>query len=169
MSTPSVKQPGLVETRYKVVIEPASDIDARLLKRFALFREPGPGLESPLTEDETKMLDALSRHHRGYVLDRVVKVTVEASATLLVIPGQVGVLIACRGPAAGRYAASGAPTETVLRGKPVGSNGALLFGLSPDGVREQVVELADGSTASVLHCSADRYVADALNSPPSRG
>jgi hypothetical protein len=120
--------------RCSIRAESASDIDPRLLKRFALFRESGPDPDGQLTEYETKALDALSLHHKGYVRGRAVKVVVSTSTTLFVLPGRDGVLIAQRGPAARRYAASGAPTETVLRGKPVGRYGALLFGLSPDGV-----------------------------------
>jgi hypothetical protein len=148
-------------------MEPASDIDPRLLKRFALFRGPGPDPDGQLTEDETKVLDALSRHREGYVLDCAVKVVVSTSTTLLVIPGRDGVLIAQRGPAARRYAASGAATETVLRGKPVGSYGALLFGLSPDGVKEQVVELADGSTESAPVTRNVFAVIDQTRTPPN--
>lgn len=147
-------------------MKPEGDIDPRLLKRFALFREPGPDPDGPLTEDETKALEALSRHHEGYAVDRAVKVVVDTSVTLLVVPGQDGVLVAQRGPAARRYAASGALTETVLRGKPVGSYGALLFGLSPDGVKQQVVELADGSSESVPVTRNVFAVLDQTRTPP---
>ena len=40
----------------------------------------------------------------------------------------------------------GAPLETVLDGGPILTSGATIFGLAPDGVTEQRVLLADGST-----------------------
>jgi hypothetical protein len=124
-------------------------IDPKLLKNFALFREPLPGPDGPLEEAQLQVIEMLSRSGADFVRSRATKVLLDGRLTLLVLPGADGVLVFPPHPD-GRYrSAAGAFTESLLNGRPVGSSGALIFGLAIDRIQFQSVRLQDGSTVEV--------------------
>ncbi len=124
-------------------------IDPKLVKSFALFREPAPGPDGPLDAAELRAIERMSRRFTEFALTRTAKVVLEGDLAFLVVPGVDGILMLPPIEAGRPFAAMGAKTETLLKGRPVGSSGSLVFGLAVDGVRLQSVELADGSTVEV--------------------
>jgi hypothetical protein len=60
----------------------------------------------------------------------------------------------------------GAPLATVLRGKPIVTSGATIYGLAPDGVAVQQVVGADGSAISAPVVSNVYELFDPSWSPP---
>jgi hypothetical protein len=123
-------------------------IDRKLVENFALFREPVPGPDGPLDEAQLRAVEFLSRRGTDFVLGRTAKVVLEASLTMLVVPGIAGVLMLAPDRDGRFNAAVGANTEALLKGRPVGSFGSLVFGLAVDGVEWAPVRLTDGSTAT---------------------
>ena len=69
--------------------------------------------------------------------------------TLLVVPGIEGVLMLAPDRDGKFNSASGAPTEALLEGNPVGSSAAHIFGLAADRIQLQSVRLQDGSSIDV--------------------
>jgi hypothetical protein len=124
-------------------------IDPKLVTGFALFREPVPGADGPLTAAERRAVEGMSGRLTKFAFTRTAKVVLEGGLTFLVVPGADGVLMLPPPDADQGFAALGADTQTLLTGRPVGSSGSLVFGLAVDGVRLQSVELADGSTVDV--------------------
>lgn len=128
---------------------PEPIIDPKLVKSFALFREPIPGPDGPLDDAELRAIERISRRFTEFALARTAKVVLEGGVAFLVVPGIDGILMLPPIDAGRSLAALGAKTETLLKGRPVGSSGSLVFGLAVDGVRLQSVQLADGSTVEV--------------------
>ncbi len=85
----------------------------------------------------------------GLIVSQARSVELEASLKVLVVPGKRGAfLVVSTVRPDGRPAVfgGGAPLETVLDRGPILTSGATIFGLAPDGITEQRVLLADGST-----------------------
>ncbi len=148
-------------------------VDPRLIERFALFREPGPGPDGPLDEGEREVLalraELFATAPRRQLRERVAakrlifgevrKVVLDAERVILVIPGGAGLHVLVRSAKHGSTAGAGASIEGCLQGRPILSLGRTLVGLAPDGVDRQPVELRDGRIghASVRH---NTYVID---------
>jgi hypothetical protein len=126
-----------------------TSIDPTLLKNFALFRELERDPDGPLEDAERRAIELTSGRLGEYEFARTARVVLEADLTFLVVPGADGVLMLPPIRPGRPFSAAGARTETLLKGKPVGSSGSLLFGLAVDGVELHEVELADGSVAEV--------------------
>lgn len=146
-------------------------MDHRLIERFALFREPGPGPDGPLDEDEQEVV-ALRREiwesaprraretiasrlaAKGLIAEEVRKVVLDSERVMLVIPGSARMHVLVRS-VKDRVTTGGGGTsvEGCLQGRPVLSLGQTLVGLAPDGTDRQPVEFRDGSTgfAPVRH------------------
>ncbi len=124
--------------------EPAP-IDARLVDRFALFREDLPGADGSLEDAEAQAIVRMAEFGGDYAFARTTKVILADGLTFLVVPGPDGVLMLPPFDGGGT-AAIGASTDSLLRALPVGSSGSLVFGLAADGVLLQPVALSDGST-----------------------
>jgi hypothetical protein len=130
-------------------------VDPRLVERFALFREPGPGPDGPLDHDEVEWVEDLRARalspgglplaKKGLAFDNVRKVVLSPTRDLLAIPGRAGIHISVRSTEqSARYGAS-TGVDRRLEGKPILSVGPYLIGLAVDDVREQPVEFRDGS------------------------
>lgn len=121
-------------------------VDARLVARFAVCRDAPPvhtaELDARAMEMIARMTSRPGTQRHVPVAARAVKVVVNPSLTVVVIPGKDGVLMLV--PES--RVAFGARTEAILNGSPIGSIGPLVLGLAPDGVEEQSVSLSDGST-----------------------
>jgi hypothetical protein len=120
-------------------------VDARLVERFAVCRDRPAGHEAQPDAGTLGIVAQVASRpgarRQGPVVARARKVVVSPSLTVVVVPGQRGVLIVL--PDA--RTAFGAQTEAILDGSPIGSIGPLLVGLAPDGVEQQPVMLSDGS------------------------
>lgn len=140
-------------------------IDPRLIERFALFREAGPGPDGPLDEADKTIVarreeiaagsSRIAQRLAGYglVFSEVRRVDLDADHVMLVIPGSAGVFLLVRNVSGQGTGGSSAGIERPLQGRPILTIGSMLFGLAPDGVERQRVEFRDGSTgeAPVLH------------------
>jgi hypothetical protein len=126
-----------------------ADIDPKLVKNFALFRELEQSPDGPLEDAERRAIEMMSGRFNAYDFAGTAKVVLAGDLTFLVVPGTDGVLMLPPVRPGQRFSAAGARTEALLKGKPVGSSGSLLFGLAVDGVQLHSVDLADGSTAEV--------------------
>jgi hypothetical protein len=129
----------------------AHRVDPELVRRFSLFRDAQPADSVPLDERD---LSAIQRFVSGGGGDRfglsaddAKKVVVNQAVTVLVVPGKDGVSVMMLEPGAG-FSAFWAPSESVVAGHPVGSVGATVIGLAPDGVAAQPVVLAGDTTVS---------------------
>jgi hypothetical protein len=128
----------------------SSSIDPKLVNNFALFREPAPGPDGPLDEPQLRAIASLPPHFGAkFALSRTAKVVLDGGLTLLVVPGSEGVLMLAPNSDGNFNSASGAPTGALLEGNPVGSSGALIFGLAVDPIQLQSVRLQDGSSVEV--------------------
>jgi hypothetical protein len=138
-------------------------IDPRLLDHFALFREPGPGPDGPLDDDEENVVafreeiaagqsSQAGRHlaRLGLVFTEVRRVVLGSDRVMLVIPGSAGLLLHVRNT--GRRQGGGSTTDIdgCLEGRPILSSNQTLFGLAPDGVELQPVEFRDGSIGEAV-------------------
>jgi hypothetical protein len=86
----------------------SGNIDPRLLEHFALFREPGPGPDGALDEDEAEVvtfreeLASGSSHvgqrlaRLGLVFNEVRRVALDSERVMLVIPGRAGLFMHVR-------------------------------------------------------------------------
>jgi hypothetical protein len=145
-------------------------MDPRLIERFALFREPGPGPGGPLDEDEQEVVtlrrdiwESASQGQperivsklaaKGLIAAEVRKVVLDSERVMLVIPGSAGMLVLVRTAKDHTTAGATAPVAGSMQGHPVLSSGPTLVGLAPDGVDRQPVEFRDGSVgyAPVRH------------------
>ncbi|HZV25875.1 MAG TPA: hypothetical protein VFG00_06265 [Acidothermaceae bacterium] len=126
-----------------------ADIDPKLVKSFGLFRELERDPDGPLEDAERRTIEMMAGRFGKYDFARTAKVVLAGDLTFLVVPGVDGVLMLPPVRPGQPFSAAGARTETLLRGKPVGSSGSLVFGLAVDGVQLHSVELADRSTAEV--------------------
>jgi hypothetical protein len=133
---------------------PADAVDHRLLERFAVFRasDSPEALDARQVAAVEKVVGTGGARRLGLIgwLARAVRVS--SSLTVVAVPGSSGVLLLVPGRD-GRTAGFGAMANSVLRGTPIGTAGPLVFGMAPDGVTEQSVELRDGSrvSARVVH------------------
>lgn len=130
---------------------------AELIDRFALFREQpvlSAAASDPVVARTMERMMAVMGERWGLVPARATTVDVTPDITMVVIPGTagVGVLIGERRAdgSPGRWG-SGADLEVVFRGDPICESGRpdgsrMIFGLAPDGVAEQPILRADGST-----------------------
>jgi hypothetical protein len=144
-------------------------IDPRLVKHFALFREPGPGPDGPLDEADKEVLAlraevASGSSHAGLrlasyglVFGEARRVELNPERVMLVIPGSGGVQMLVRsskrhedGRSFDGTAGSVTGIDGLIDGRPILSAGRTLFGLAPDGVELQRVEFRDGSTGEAL-------------------
>ena len=127
----------------------SASIDPKLVKNFVLFREPVPGPDGPLGEEQRRAIESLPPlRGAAFVGSRTAKVVLDGGLTLLVVPGIDGVLMLAPDRDGRFNSASGANTEALLNGQPVGSSGSLVFGLAVDGIEWAPVRLADGSTVT---------------------
>lgn len=144
--------------------EQAQDrVDPRLLERFALFREPGPGPGGPLDEEEAESVARLIEMvfsgkiqplaAKGLVFGEVRKVALSSTRVMLAIPGRAGMHVMVRSSEQRATYGSGTKVDGCLEGQPIMSIGPNLVGLAVDGVEQQPVEFRNGSMgyASVRH------------------
>lgn len=140
-------------------------IHPRLIQSFALLREPGPGPDGPLDNDDEKVVamreeivagsSQIAKRLAGYglVFSEVRRVVLDSNHVMLVIPGSAGLLLLVRNTNGHGTAGSSAGIEGRLEGRPILASNQTLFGLAPDGVERQRVEFRDGSIgeAAVRH------------------
>jgi hypothetical protein len=128
----------------------------KLVSRFALFREPPVPVEPALKESTARFIERMTSgpgQRLGLLAALATSVTVTSDMTLVFIPGTEGVGVIVMGIREnGRLEnwGSAAHLETILKGHPICTQGkrdgeTLIIGLSPDGVAEQPITLADGS------------------------
>lgn len=144
----------------------SAGIDPRLVQHFALFREPGPGPDGPLDEDEHEVVALrsviwanLPRRPRdrvaskGLIFEEVRKVALDSERVMMVIPGRAGVMVLVRTAHRHQTGGTGAGIEGCLDGRPLLSMDQTLVGLAPDSVDQQPVQFRDGSVgfAPVRH------------------
>jgi hypothetical protein len=130
-------------------------IDPRLIERFALFREPGPGPDGPLDTGETERVEQLRQTvlsgrippltAKGLVFDQVRKVALSPTRIMLAIPGHTGIHVVVRSSEQNASYGSGAKIAGRIQGLPIMSIGPNLIGLAVDGVEQQRVEFRDGA------------------------
>ncbi len=135
-------------------------IDPRLIDRFALFREAGPGPDGPLDTEETERVQELEemmlsgkippRAARGLVFDEVRKVALSTTRIMLAIPGRAGMHVMVQSSEQGVSYGAGTKIDGCLEGRPIMSIGPNLVGLAVDGVERQPVEFRDGTIGYAL-------------------
>jgi len=128
----------------------------KLTSRFALFREPPVPIEPALKESAARFIERMASgpgQRLGLLAALATSVTVTSDMTLVFIPGAQGVgviIMGIRDDGRPDTWGSAAHLETILKGHPICTQGkpdgeTLIIGLSPDGVAEQPIALADGS------------------------
>jgi len=126
----------------------AHRVDPELVRRFSLFRDAQLADSAPLDDRDHSAVERLvsgrAGERFGLNADDAKKVVVNQAVTVLVVPGKDGVSVMMLEPGVGSsaFCALWAPTESVVAGHPVGSVGATVIGLAPDGVAVQPVVLA---------------------------
>ncbi len=130
------------------------DVDPQLIRRFAVFRESASleALDAQQAVAVGKVVRTGGARRLGLIGSLARAVRVNSWLTVVTVPASCGVLLLV--PAGdGRMTGFGADVDSVLNGRPIGSAGPLVFGMAPDGVSDQSVELRDGSciAAAVVH------------------
>ena len=133
---------------------PADAVEPTLIRRFAIFRESASpdALDAQHAAAVERVIGSRDARRLGLIASLARAVRVNPSLVVVAVPGRSGVLLLVPG-SDGRAAGFGAMVESVLLGQPIGSAGPLVFGMAPDGVTDQSVELRDGSriAAPVVH------------------
>ena len=128
---------------------PRDQAAPELIRHFELFRGTAPHAAEVLSDREAGGLAGLDGPGGlGLIVSQARTVQLSPSVKVIAIPGTRGAFLlisTVRPDGRPGLFGGGAPLSVVLRGEPILTSGAKIYGLAPDGVSTQPVAGAGGS------------------------
>jgi hypothetical protein len=141
-----------------------------LIRHFELFRGPPPPAAEVLSEREAETVLRLDgAGGLGLIASLARSIQLSPSVKVIAMPGKQGAFLlisTVRPDGTPDLGGGGAPLGVVLRGEPILTSGAMIYGLAPDGVSTQQVAGAGGSVISAPVVSNVYAVLDPSWRPP---